>query len=261
MKSKSKSKQRAAKNNGINLIIDPPETMDLLLHDKKKQNVVLFKFEPDLISAKTLRIDLNVAFRPVPIKREEQKRIYFQVGCTGALISLRADNAAIKDYTPDTTLDVKYTNTVTRKRNFAMSLSPAIKTENGADKAELSIGSVTREAGEDRTFTSAFKNTERDLVAIDLHDGIEWILDMPKGNMVIRDYLTGHLHLFAEFKCNNLVKSGIIAIRPKNVQFYSGKNAALGDLRSFIMEYVLWRKEIKGINRDGTKIKFKEIRR
>jgi len=262
MNSKRQTKPNSEADKSINLIIDPPITMDWLPQEKKDKNIMIFGFDADMTKNKSLRVDLNVAFTPIPVRRGKiTRRTDFHIGSTGATIKVKTNNSTLKNYSKEKTLKVKYSNTTKRKRNFTFTLKPEVTAKSGDVQIGASIGSVTREKGDERTFSTAFSNKERKLATTALNNTITWSIELPRGDKAIRDFLIGNLYLYAQFTCGSSPISGRVAIRPTNVLFFDEENIQIGKLHSFYMQYVLWRKGIKLMNLDGVQIKFKEIRR
>src|SRR5207244_10636087 len=62
--------------------------------------VISLDLEPDFLDAKTIRIDLNVIFRPVPVTRPGVTIKDYYVGSTGARVVFETVDGKVKKYTP-----------------------------------------------------------------------------------------------------------------------------------------------------------------
>lgn len=67
------------------LYITPPSL--LRWRPKGERNDVLFlDLEPDFLDEKTIRLDLDIVFWPIPVKRGWVQKKDFYIGSTGALV-------------------------------------------------------------------------------------------------------------------------------------------------------------------------------
>jgi hypothetical protein len=87
------------------LYITPPTLLKWLPRDKRNE-VVFLDLEPDFLDEKTIRIDLNVVFRPIPIRRGTIRTRDYYVGSTGARVVFEAFLGNVKRYTPAATLEL-----------------------------------------------------------------------------------------------------------------------------------------------------------
>ena len=83
------------------IYVTPPALLRWLPRDENSQ-VVFLDFEPDFIDENTMRMDLNVVFRPIPITRGLTQTKDYYVGCTGAQILFETFNGEVKSYTKET---------------------------------------------------------------------------------------------------------------------------------------------------------------
>jgi hypothetical protein len=235
------------------LFIDPPVLLRWV--PKEERDEVLFlELEPDFLDENTIRIDLNVVFRPIPIRRGSLQTKDYYVGSTGARVLFETFDGKVKDYTKGSALKVNYESSYSRSRESDAELSPEV----GGKNASLSIGEVSFSRGVKRTFKTSFSGNERVLSDIDLGYGVEWELKLPRGQ-AIRDYLIGNLFLYVEssWDCKN--KGGRIVLRPSDILFFDSERRTIGDgIRALAMRFVLWRQGIR-LNSKSVAINFKEI--
>src|ERR1044071_2384445 len=92
---------------GKTLLINPPKLLRWL-PSEERNDAFFLDLEADFLDERTIRFDLNVVFRPIPIRRGKlQKRDYY-VGSTGASVTFEAFLGKVGGYTPGKTLKVDY---------------------------------------------------------------------------------------------------------------------------------------------------------
>lgn len=243
----------------IRLSVKPPIIIPWLSAKKRKQNVILLDLDADREDDGTLRLDLNVVFNPIAVRRGTVRRVDYYVGSTGAEISIKATRGTICDHTQAVTLPVNYTNVTKKQRKVALSLIPTVKAKTGSDEIEAQAGSITRDVGDERSFTVTFASEERFLAPVLMGDTIKWVITLPRGEKAIRDFLIGNLYLFAKCAWVKPKKSGYISVRPSDVQFFDPARKPIETWRSLLMSYILWENRIKIENWNGFKIYFEGI--
>src|SRR5690242_5016053 len=112
------------------LFIDPPSLLRWLPTENREE-VFFLDIEADFPDENTIRLDLNIIFRPIPIRRGTLQTKDYYVGSTGARVVFEAFLGKVKSYTRGTLLKVDHENTSTYSRNASVKLSPKI--ENGDD--------------------------------------------------------------------------------------------------------------------------------
>jgi hypothetical protein len=235
------------------LYIDPPTLLRWMPKDERS-NVLFLDLEPDFLNENTLRIDLNIVFRPIPIRRGSSQTRDYYVGSTGARVLFETFDGKVGDYTKGSPLKVNYENSFTRSRISDAKIAPEV----GREDSSLSIGEISFSKDITRTFKTSFSGNERVLSDIDLGYGVEWELKLP-GGQAIRDYLIGNLFLYAESTWNCKSKGGRIVLRPSDILFFDSERRTIGDgIRALAMRFVLWRQGIK-LNSKSIVINFKEI--
>jgi len=236
------------------LYIDPPALLRWLPTEKRCE-VLFLDLEPDFLDENTIRIDLNIVFRPIPVKRGSSQTRDYYIGTTGARVLFEAFDGKVQNYAKASPVKVDYEQSYTHSRHSEVSISPKI--EAGKD-VSLEVGAVSFSKNIERTFKSSFSGTERVLSDIDLGYGVEWELKLPAGQ-VIRDYLIGNLFLYVESSWNGQTKGGRIVVRPSDVLFFDSERRILGDgMRALAMRFALWRQGIK-FNSKSITINFKEL--
>lgn len=104
-----------------------PGILQWLNSDDRRENTVLLDFDADGDSDGNLRLDLNVIFKPLAVRRGTATRADYYVGSTGAEVSLQAFSGSVVDYTPSATINVDYSNATTRTRSHSLQITPSVK--------------------------------------------------------------------------------------------------------------------------------------
>lgn len=234
------------------LLIDPPKLLRWL--PREERNEVLFlDIEPDFLDEHTIRLDLNIVFRPIPIRRGKLQTRDYYVGSTGARVVFEAFLGKVKGYTRSTPLKVDYEKTYTRSRQTTVKIAPTIESND----LRAGIGEVTFDKNIERAFTTRFSGAERTLSDVSFDDGVEWEIKLPEGQL-IRDYLIGNLFLYVESSWSGTSKEGRIEVRPSDLLFFDSDRRIIGDkTKALAMRYVLWRRGIQ-LKRESLIIKFRE---
>ncbi len=238
------------------LHISPPNLLPWLSRKQKENSIILLDLEADSKRSNTLNFHLNIVFNPISIRRGHLTRADFYIGSTGGEIVVDIANGIITDYTNSQTLNVNYSNTTTRRQTSALCLAPSLQSrENGAE-FELKAGSVTFDVNSERTLSASFSGSERFLVAMLMDNTLKWVISLPRGEQVVRDFLIGNLYLHAECAWRGECRKGRIAVRPSDVRFFDADRRPLGPKHSLLMQFALWRKGIRVLNKDGFELNF-----
>jgi len=243
----------------LNFSIDPPVLSPWISDEDKERNIILFDLQFDSTDDKDLRIDLDIAFNSIPVRRKNVVRKDFYVGCTGAEIQVSLTKGVmIKEYTKASTLNVNYSNESVYNRNTDLKLQPHIsKSNNGT--ADFGLGSIQHSKSKKVTFSASFSCEERILAPVKIDNTIKWQIHMPKGEMVIRDYLIGNLYLSVTGQFNNVIKAGKVKVRPSDIIFFGPKRSPLSFRQSILMRFAMHKKNIKILNANGLETTFKEV--
>lgn len=233
---------------------DPPNIVPWL----SKKNVIFLHFDADVEDNGVVRLDLNIAFDPIVLTEKDSNGRYdYYIGNSGAEITVEIVDGQILESTPEAALDVSYTNSFSGKRKSELTISPDLKAKGKFAELGMSIGSFTRAAGEERSFSTGFSNRERYLAAVRVGNTLKWTIKLPRGEHIIRDYLFGNLYLFAKCSWNVDLRSGVIKIRPSDVMVFDPKNKPLGFKRTLLMWFFMCSKYVE--NCDGFLTEFTEI--
>jgi hypothetical protein len=235
------------------LIFDPPKLLPWL--PREERNDVLFlDLEPDFLDEHTIRFDLNVVFRPIPVKRGTIQTKDYYVGSTGARVIFEAFLGKVRSYTPGTLLKVGYKNTYTHTRKASVKIAPKI--ESGK-RLKGELGDVTFDKNVERSFTTQFSGAEKTLADVNLGYGVEWEIKLPEGQL-IRDYLIGNLYLYVESSWDTSTKEGKIEVRPSDLLFFDADRRVIGEgMKALAMWFVLQKKGIR-LNHESLIINFQE---
>ena len=242
--------------NVLHLLVEPPKILPWMSKEEQDGSILLLGLEADHEDKDCIRIDLDVVFNPIPVRRKQGpvRQADFYVGCTGAEIGVEASAGSILKHTGPTTLSVGYSNSTSRNRSSGLTLDPILAMNSG----ETKLGAVTKEASQEVTFNATFSSEERVLQPVLLHDTIKWTINLPRGNKAVRDFLMGNLHLFAVCRWDHVPRTGRVTVRPSDVRFFDGNREPLGPRRSLMMEFVLWLRRIQVFNKDGFSARFEE---
>ena len=235
------------------LFIDPPKLLRWLPREERNDALFL-DLEVDFLDEQTIRLDLNVIFRPIPIRRGMLQTRDYYVGSTGARVIFEAFFGKVRSHTRAIPLKVDYENTYTHSRKASVKIAPKI--ESGKEfKGE--VGEVTFDKNVERAFTTRFSGAERTLSDVDFESGVEWEVKLPEGQL-LREYLIGNLYLYVESSWDAATKEGKIEVRPSDLLFFDSDRKVIGDgMKALAMRYALWRQGIR-LNRESLIINFQE---
>jgi hypothetical protein len=234
------------------LSITPRALLRWLPQEDRSNGVVFLDLEPHFIDEKTIRLDLNIVFRPIPIRRGTISTRDFYVGSTGARVVFEAFHGQVNQYTPAAILDVNYENTYKRSRSNAVKLSPQVE----AGDAKANVGEITFTKDTESTFVTRFTASESVLSLAFLGNAVEWELVLPK-HQALRDYLLGNLFLYVESSWDAETKEGMIEVRPSDIRFFDSERRVISDvMNSVAMRWALFKRGIK-VKRDSIIVKFK----
>jgi len=245
---------------GLCLSVDPPLIIPWLSVEERQENILLLDFDADIDPAPhTLRVDLNVVFNPISVRRGTITHVDYYIGSTGAEIIIEATKGTIHDHTRAAKLDVSYSNSSKIWRKAGLNLAPAVKVKIESKEIESKLGTISRDAADEKLFTATFSSEERFLAPVLIGDTIKWTITLPRGEKVIRDFLIGNLYLFAKCTWKSAIKSGSVSVHPSDVRFFDSNRRPIGSMRSILMQYVLWKRSVKIRNIDGFRITYREV--
>jgi len=235
------------------LIINPP-TLLRWLPREERNDVLFLDLEADFLDEHTIRLDLNVVFRPIPVRRGTLQMRDYYVGSTGARVIFEAFLGTVKSHTSETPLKVDYQNTYTHSRKSSVKIAPKI---DSGEVLKGGLGEITFDKNVERVFTTRFSGAERTLSEVNFEHGVEWELKLPEGQL-IRDYLIGNLYLYVESCWDAAVKEGRIEVRPSDLLFFDSDRRVIGNrTKALAMRYALWRQGFQ-LKRESLIINFRE---
>src|ERR687883_991845 len=97
------------------LFIDPPKLLRWMPIEERNDAIFL-DLEADFLDDHTIHFDLNVVFRPIPIRRGKLQTRDYYVGSTGARVIFEAFLGKVGGYTRAAPLKVGHKNTYTHSR-------------------------------------------------------------------------------------------------------------------------------------------------
>ena len=221
---------------------------------EQEQNIILIELEPDAINENRLRLDLNVVFNPISVRRGHVRRADFYIGCSGAEVLIEAFSGEIDQFTEAHQIDVEYENRSIIRRKSTMILganSPTLGSRTKAPAPEIRF-----DADVERSSSATFLSAERMLDVINTKNRVRWVIALPRGEKVFRDFLFGNLVLYAECSWLEKPRIGSFMVRPSEVGLFDSDRRPLGAMQSLMMRYTLWKKGIKISNEEGLKAKF-----
>lgn len=237
----------------IKITIDPPLLLSLLSQEERDTNVMLIDLEADKINRSNIRLNLNVIFKTKVIRRGKIKKTNWYIGTTGGEVNVLLPGTQVVKYADGNALKVNYSNTIEGTRTVGLDIKPVIKTEKAGSKSEISFGGITYDKGSKYAYLSTFEGTERTLAVINEVESISWIIDLPRGGKVVRDFLIGNLYLYADFNMRSLklINKCRLMIRPSNISLFNSKKIEMDRAKSILMLHYLRIKGYSIKNPDG----------
>lgn len=212
----------------------------------KDQRIILIDLEPDIVKDNDLHLDLNVAVHPIRLNlRKIGGLVQYFIGSSAVLVRVEAENGKIKNYSPEQTINVKYNNSITRKRNSTFKVAPEGSLKYGTVEGSIKGIETSFEAGKDSVFSTSYSGEERRLTVLNTGNELEWELLMPRGEKVISDFFTGNIYLFAVCSWSDpLPAKGKIYVRSTKTTFFDENRQPLGKFNSLMMEITLFEEQI-----------------
>lgn len=238
------------------LVVDPPLLLPWLSSQEKLRAVVLLDLEADITGIEALRLDLNVVFNPIPVRRGSLQKMDYYIGTTGAEIVLDTVAGSVTNFTAEQSIDVNYSNTVEHCRKSTVAIKPTLEGKDGGRELKAGFGEFRWEKDATRSFKSAFACQERILSPIQMGSVLRWIINLPRGEKVIRDFLAGNLFLFAECSWTGGKPYGKVSVRPSDVRFFDDERRPLKRMTSIAMLFALWKNGVAIGHKDGLSARF-----
>jgi len=248
----------------VSLSIDPPLLSRFLPPAVKASTISLLDFDADSVSDDTLRLDVNVTFKSITIRR--RSRIPYAdayIGTRGAEITVTFEqNPTINEHTPGRVFEVNHEHTTTVKRASSFSFKPKVSVKKpNAFEFDIEPGGHSQDTGRETAYKTSFKCGERSLDVVNDGDLITWRLDLPNHN-VIRDFAYGNLHLYLECSWKYLAngalppKQGAITLHPTDVTFFDKDRKPAVGLNLLFLKYFYWVSDRKISHPDGISVRF-----
>ncbi len=240
----------------ILVLVTPPLLTRWLSQRMKQRDVLFLDCEFDALDDERLKLDLDIAFSPIIIRRGMLERADFYVGSTGAIVEVSAPLGAVRECTPSVAMPVDYSNSVKYVRQSSVEVKPEIEAEDGQVKAKGSLGSARLEAGVERTYTSSYTGAERTLQVVDLGNTVRWIVSLPRGEKVVMDFLAGNLYLYAVLEWHDGGGQGTIVARPSDIRFFDRDKRPIDRIGTYGMALALWLRRRRARHPDGLEVSF-----
>jgi hypothetical protein len=161
------------------------------------------------------RVEIQAAFRAHRIPMGGIVRTEISIGCTGAHFRIEVDGGEFSNWHEGSTVEIEYN--ISRKRKASMSAKTqglGLSVEQGADA------------------TAGFVGVEHSVAAVRVsRQVVEWICELHRAELAIRDYLVGNLNLWAICSVQDRVDVRSFA-KPRDRRFFGSDNRALSRLAS-----------------------------
>jgi hypothetical protein len=202
-------------------------------------SVVLLTLGADALANDRFRLDLDVSFRAVPIRRRGSATVLgqelFYAAVSGAIVTVVSEAADFVDHTEARSVDVRRSIVDEHLQQSDLELL-AHGTAPQSGGHPLSIRLSKRRGN---THTSVFDVNEYTLQIVKSPGTLRWDFLTPRGACVVQDFVQGNLHLFAVVGWCSQKRSGRIRVEPLSTRFYDAGRRPLGAWRSLFMKLAL----------------------
>lgn len=213
--------------------------------DQRKETTILFDCEAVRDEQGRSRIDLNVVFTPIPVRRGIFTEADYYIANRGADIVVSTSGGRIVEHTPEAKLDVNYSQSKSSQTEWKFNLGAKLTSEGDEEKA-IEFSPVENTRVKSVSYTTSFSSHESLLTVIFTRDTIGWNISLPKASGAIRDFLHGNLYLFAVCDWNGQEqRRGRIELRPSDVSFFNANKEQLSSTKSMVMWLLLRKRGIK----------------
>ncbi len=244
-----------AKPPGMYALLVTPNLSRWLTDGERDRNVILLDMAPDVPAPNRLRLDLNVIFSPIPVRRGLIRRVDYWVAPTTVRVELLTKGGTVGDHTEAIPLKATYKNSYSRAQSQTIRMAPSTQIRTPVGSPSISGPEVSYQSQAQHAFETSYSGNEFVLTPTNYGDRIRWELVLPRGEKVIRDFLAGNLYLHGECEWTSPPMEGHVEVVP-DIAFFSSERRALGQRQSLLMQFVLWRQRIKILNRDGFTTEF-----
>lgn len=196
-------------------------------------------FHGELQPPGLIKLKVQIAFRPLPVKKGVVVVTECYIGTTGARVLVEATNATLQNLTSDSKVETQHE--VAATDGTTAIVSPSVKLSD----AEVSLGSVERAGSTTRKVS--FSSGEALLVGTVLGpNAIQWSLRPHSGEKVVAEYLEGNLELLAHATWEGeSYPTFLSSVEPRDRRFFGPKGKSLSLLASVALKLRLSREGIE----------------
>jgi len=229
----------------LTIEVDPPRLSRFLGELAKRHRILLVNLDVDETETETYALAFDLIFDPKPVQRRTVVTADYYVGSTGAELWVEPSTGKIQHFTQSRSFEVDYTSQSERQQRRAATFKPRLELSAGEAGASAEAGGFEIAAGSARSEAASFRSEERDLVAVFLDPELKWVLQLPRGERAVRDYLQGNLRLDAEIVPVDGRAGGTIRLRPSDIRFFGPDRRPLNFWASMAMRLILWQDGIR----------------
>ena len=226
--------------------------------EERTRCVMLVGLDAEPCAANCLRLQLNVVFQPICIRRGLMAPADYYIATTGGTVTLRAPDADLINHTGPNRVAVQHDVSVERETVGSQKLVPEMSGKIGGTGLTVKPGSVERTAKTVLSHGVKFVSEEMLVAPTNLGNAVEWRIDWHRGEKAVRDFLVGNLRLEATFRWKTVTKSGILRFRPSDISFFDNSRRQLSERAKILMWFVLKTRGFHVAYPDGTAVTFVE---
>ncbi|MFA1676915.1 hypothetical protein ACDY97_30370 [Rhizobium mongolense] len=227
----------------LKLTVDPPSLHRFLSPRERACAVLTVDLDLDMAEPSTVEFVINLIVRPIRLNnRGVFRATSLYVGTQGCEVTITFRDCELHYSTPQETLAVTHTRTVTATRAQSLEIAPELELKIAEQGGKASIGSLKSERGENVTYSTSLETKEHILAAAAFADGCTWDLRRPDVPSPVRNYVVGNLYLRASFSLGaRRAAAGEIRYQPNGVRIYSDDGGHAGITSSFFALFRLMR--------------------
>ncbi|CAL1517250.1 hypothetical protein [Chitinophaga sp. MM2321] len=235
-------------------ISSPHLVSQLLSKEERMKNILVLGLDGKINAAGEWTADLDLIIRSIKVSVlgfSRTKKYY--VGAPGATLRLDVTDGAVQQYSKGKPLEVNHTETKKSIGKISLKIKPEIE----AHHVKASVAEVEKSRDKESASTSSYPFTEMWIEAIKYEDQVEWRIDLPEGNHVVRDYLLGNIPFSATIKWNIKEKQGTFFVAPSDIFFYNKKNKKIDKMKTLLMRFALHHFQKESVkNPEGLRFNF-----
>jgi len=118
------------------IFVRPANLVGWLSETQRKENLLLLSFSATPEDDSTLRLELNVVFNPLAVRRGVLTRYNYYVASTGAEIEIELEHGDVRSHTNEATLSVEYENASEVRRKKGAEIAPSLQVKNTVDTVD-----------------------------------------------------------------------------------------------------------------------------